>query len=211
MKTLSPNTGLTRLYDFFNTTGLERLSGLDRSYFEGLSDNEKLEAWNFLKNNFPSSGDKIAGLFLLNARKALDLFKEQVVLPLEEDLYPEDRREMEENRMLMLRYIVALDKDEKYVDLMNTFAMSEFDNVRADFAEYLPVWGATIRSLEILKGMIFTETKTIPISSAIRKFMAIYGLHSSTDETRYKALYRALRLGNEREKIAAITQIESRT
>ncbi len=125
-------SGLARFHAFFETWGKERLDGLDASHFRNLTDGERAEAWDFLEKNLAFSAESTCGLYLINPERAVEKFKEQVRMPLAQDVYPTERRTQEENRMLMLRYIVALDKDEKYVDLMNTFAMSEFDNVRAD-------------------------------------------------------------------------------
>lgn len=200
--------GLAKLHHFFQDRGMERLNGLDKSYFYGLSDDEKLQAWNFLSDNFKYSSDKTTGLFLLDPEKALTLFKDEVQTPLERTEYKDQCRVQQENKILMLHYILSLDSNEKYINLMDQFGKSEFEEVRTLFAQFLPTRNVPTSSLNVLKGMIFTETETLPQTSAIAKFMAIYGHDFKLNDPSYKSLFRALLSDNEKDINSAIHQIE---
>jgi hypothetical protein len=207
--TNSTSPRLARFYAFFETTGLARLDGLDASYFRDLTDSEKEEAWNFLEKNLKFSVDSTCGLYLINPERAVEQFKEQVRQPLDEGLYMEDRRELEENRLLMLHLILSREPSPEYAEILTDFSASEFGESRAKFAEYLPVANVSKRSLGIIKTMIFTETDSIARSLAISKFMAIRGYNFKFRDEHYKALYRALASSDEEEKRAAIQQIEN--
>ncbi|MYM73114.1 hypothetical protein GTP56_13035 [Duganella sp. FT134W] len=200
---------LARFYAFFETTGLARLDGLDASYFRGLTDSEKQEAWNFLEKNLKFSVDSTCGLCLINPEMAVEKFKEHVRQPLDDGLYPEERRELEENRLLMLHLILSREPSPEYAEILTGFSASEFGESRAKFAEYLPVANVSERSLNVLKTMIFTETVRIALSCAASKFMAIWGYNFEFGDERYKALYRRLTSSEEEEKKAAIQQIEN--
>jgi hypothetical protein len=205
---ISHSQGLARFYAFFNSHGTERLNGLDESYFYGLSDQDRAEAWNFLEKDFEFSVDSVTGLYLIDKNRAVDLFKNKIQQPIDPTLYAEDRRELECNYLLMLRYIFIVDHNETYIQMMNPFAGSEFKNVRAKFTQFLPTTGAPATSIEALKGMIFTETETIPLSSAIMKFMEIHGLFFNRKDPIYKSLYASLSSEDQQEKQLAMHALE---
>jgi hypothetical protein len=200
--------GLAKLHHFFQDRGMERLNGLDKSYFYDLNDEEKVQAWNFLSDNFKYSSDKTTGLFLLDPEKAVTLFKDEVQTPLERTEYKDQFRIQQENKILMLHYILLLDFNEKYIKMMDQFGKSEFEEVRTLFAQFLPIKNVPDSSLDILKGMIFTETETLPQTSAITKFMAIYGHNFKLNDPSYKSLFKALLSDNEKEINSAMHQIE---
>lgn len=202
-------SGLARFYAFFETWGKERLDGLDASHFRNLTDSEKEEAWHFLEKNLAFSVESTCGLYLINPERAVEKFKEQVQMPLAENVYPAERRAQEENRTLMLHFIFSRGPAPEYVEILNGFASSEFEEIRAKFSDYLPSTGASNRSLALLKEIIFTETNRIARSCAIRKFLAIYGYNFEVGDEHRRVLYQALASGNEGEKSAAIQQIEN--
>ncbi|MYM73117.1 hypothetical protein GTP56_13055 [Duganella sp. FT134W] len=208
MNHLPLTPGLAKLHHFFQDRGMERLNGLDKSYFYSLSDDEKIQAWNFLSDNFKYSSDKTTGLFLLDSARAVTLFKDEVQTPLERTEYKDQCRVQQENRILMLHYILLSEPNEKYIKLMDEFGTSEFEEVRTLFAQFLPTINVPTSSLDILKGMIFTETETLPQISAITKFMEVYGRSFELNDPNYKSLFRALLSDNEKEINSAIYQIE---
>jgi hypothetical protein len=61
----------------------------------------------------------------------------------------------------MLHFIFSRGPAPEYVEILNGFACSEFEEIRAKFSDYLPSSGASHRSLALLKKMIFTETNRI--------------------------------------------------
>lgn len=188
------------LYGFFETYGTERLNGLNERYFFGLNENEKEEAWNFLKDGFYLSSERITGLCVLDKTRAVDLFKKAVSLPLDSSPFPAEQRASESNRLLMLRYISSVEHDEKYVDAIGEFATSQFPTIRAEFAQSLPTRQLVRSAVDALKGMIFTETERVPLTSAITKFMAIHGMDYDMNDPLYKSIYLLLRSEDPKEK-----------
>jgi hypothetical protein len=88
-------SGLARFYAFFKTWGKERLDGLDASHFRNLTDSEREEAWRFLEKNLAFSLESTTGLYLINPERAVEKFKEQVQMPLAQNVYPTERRAQE--------------------------------------------------------------------------------------------------------------------
>lgn len=203
------NPRLDSFYRFFETYGTERLNGLSESYFIGLNDNDKEEAWNFLRDGFSLSADRITGLYILNKSRAVDLFKNAVALPIESSPFPAEQQAMESNRLLMLRYINSVDSDDEYVAAMSDYANSQFPAIRAEFARSLPTHQPMPKAIDAIKGMIFTETERIPLTSAITKFMAINGMDYDMNNSLYKSIYLSLRSNDAKEKIAGIRRLES--
>jgi len=200
--------GLAAFYAFFGTSGTARLDGLGYSYFVGLTDSEKEEAWNFLLDGFPSSRESIGGLFNLDWAKAVVLFKEAVERPLETSPYPAQQKAIEENRLLMLRHINSVEADEKYLAAMCKFSKSQFKDVRTAFAQCVPVYQVTHEAVSALKNMVLSETDTIVLASAVPKLMEIYGMEFDRKSSTYKSIYMSLSSDDPVEKTAGITRLE---
>jgi hypothetical protein len=203
------NSKLERFYKFFEIYGTERLNGLDESYFDELDGNEKQEAWTFLENGFTQSTERINGLYLLDKSRAVELFKQALTEAEHDSPYPEVRRESESSRLLMIRYINLIEPDEKYVNAMAEFAKSEFEDIRIQFARSLPTHEITPDAIEALKGMIYTEAETIPLSSAIIKFMEIHGMDFDSRDPLYKKIYSALSSSDPAKKKSAMDRLET--
>lgn len=203
------NSGLKNFYDFFQTYGTTRLDGLDESYFVNLTQSEQEEAWNFLKSGVPTSYDHIKGLYVLDRAKALSVFKEELEKPIEVSPYPNEQKYLEQSRLLMLSYIIDSDPERKYIDALTEFAYSESVDVRTEFSQSLPTRGITPKSVEALKKMIFTETEILPRSSAIKKLMAIHGMTFKLKDPVYNAIYLALRSGDPKSKLSAMTKLNA--
>jgi hypothetical protein len=199
---------LAEFHAFFGKTGTERLNGLGESYFAGMTDSEKKEAWNFLVNGIASSTEKITGLYHLDSVRAVALFKEAIAHPLDTSPYPAEQKAIDSNRLLMLRYINSVEPDEKYVRAMCGFAKSPFEDVRTEFAQALPAHQLTLEAVDALKGMIFTETDTLALSSAIMKLMLIHGMEFDRRSPLYKSIYLLLRSDDPQEKIKGINRLE---
>jgi hypothetical protein len=206
--TFTSNPKLALIYGFFEKTGTERLQGLDPSYFVGLNEEEKEEAWNFLSDRFASSTDTISGLYYLDQKRAVAAFKVEIEVPIAPSPYPDQRESREECRLLMLQYINSVEPDEKYVAAINEFARSEFKQVRTLFAKSVPIHKVTEGAVEALKGIIFTETEVAPLSAAITKFMVIHGMDFDRKDPLYKSIYMSLRSDNLKEKLAAMKRLE---
>jgi hypothetical protein len=200
---------MARFYSFFDSYGNERLNGLDESYFRDLTREEKEEAWNFLKQGFATSTERIHGLYVLNRSNAIALFEESLKNPMESVSKLTDRKEIESSRLMMLGYINITEPKETNLDAMAEFASSEFSDVRGQYARLLPATQTTPKTIEALKKLIFTETETITRTSAIMKFLSIFGIKAKLKDPVYDSLYAALRADDPREKQAAMNRIQN--
>jgi len=202
------NSKLAEFYAFFESSGTERLNGLGESYFIGMSDSEKEEAWNFLLKDYTLSGEQITGLYHLDSNKAISIFKEAITLPVAKPLYSAEQKALESNRLLMLKYINSLEPDEKYVTAMCAYSKSQFEEVRAEFAQSLPDRQITREAVESLQGMVFTETDSLAQASAISKLMLIHGMEFNRRDPIYKSIYLSLLSDDPKEKSAGISRLE---
>lgn len=209
MAELTRPSPLARLYAFFESTGSERMQGLDESYFTGMSVSEKAQAWDFLKDRFDRSSDCIIGLYLLDPLRAVDLFKEAVAAPIPETPYDATRRDLEGNRVLMLRKIVEIDAQPAYLDAINEFSHSQFAGVRAAFAKAVPRDKVTPGAVAALKGMIYTETEMSPLSAAITKLMSIHGVDYDPDDPLYRSAFTSLMSQDVDEKRIGMQRLEA--
>lgn len=203
-----PKSKLEKFYAFFQTYGTERLNGLGESYFADLNPNEKEEAWSYLLDGFSLSSERVIGLYHLDKFRAVPVFKEAISHLMAQSPYPAEQQAIELNRLLMIQFINTVEPDEKYLSAMCEFARSEFEDVRAEFAQSLPIHRLTRGTVEALKGIIFTETETIPLSSAVMKLMLIHGLDFDSKDPVYKSIYLALSSDDPKEKLAAMNRLE---
>lgn len=204
----SSSATMAAFYSFFETFGTERLNGLGESYFIGMTDSEKEEAWNFLLRGFASSSEKITGLYHLDSIRAVSLFKEAIALAIPAPQYPAEQKTIESNRLLMLRYINNVEPNEKYVTAMCPFSRSQFEDVRTEFAQALPSHQITREAVEALRGMIFTETDSLAQASAIEKLMSIHGMEFSRRDPVYKSIYLLLLSDDLKENVDGIDRLE---
>lgn len=204
------NLKLERFYHFFETYGTERLNGLDGSYFADLNQNEREEAWNFLKNGVPSSYEHIKGLYTLDPKRAIPVFKAALAIPMETSPYESDREQLESSRLLMLDYITSIEPEEIHINAMAEFSNSEFPDIRAQFARSVPASKITFEAIEALKKMVFTETETIPRTSAITKLMAVHGMKFKLKDSVYDSIYLMLRSDDPKDKQRAMKLLEAR-
>jgi len=205
---LTDSPKLDRLYKFFNTYGRERLDGLDRSFFRDMSPDESAGAWDFLSLRFAESVDKITGLYLLDEGRAIERFKQALDSPMPLSEYPAARSADEINRLLMLRYVTNSDVDPRYIAMLPEFARSEFEEVRAQFAQSLSIRNATTEVVTALKEMVYSESKRLPLASAIFALKNLYGWSYDPSDSRRRSIYMLLQSTDPEEKRAGMSLLE---
>lgn len=205
---VNSSAGLEKFYQFFRKVGSERLHGLDESYFCNLTATEREEAWTFLAKHSRLTDEIMSGLFLLDKRRSIDLFKTVLLSPLEHSSYVAERRGIERARLTLLYYINKTQPEVEYLNQMIRFSKNEFEEIRMLFAMALPEEKTTPEILHALKSMIFTENDTFVLGSAIMKFMAIHGMDFDISNDNYKSIYNSIRIGGESERISAIGAVE---
>lgn len=200
---------LQRLEDFFQSSGSERMQGLDAGYFRAMSPSEKEQAWNFLLDRFESSTDRIIGLHLLDGARSTALFKQAIALPLEDSPYRATRRHIAGNRLLLLSLVNDAEPDAIFVDAMVAFSDSECPDVRAAFARALPSTNVTPAAMAALQHMILHEADEMASMSAVQKLMRIHGLSSYPPDAVNRAIYQLLRSEDRADKVAGMQKLEA--
>lgn len=97
------NSKLDRFYKFFERYDLVRMDGLGEDYFAGMSESEKVAAWQFLVKGFSTSVERINGLYQLDSGRAVKLFQEELKMPPPTAAYADQQKEYESARILMLK------------------------------------------------------------------------------------------------------------
>lgn len=202
------SNNLMRFYDFFEKNDAERYHGIDENYFSSFNDFEKQEAWKFIAVNRKLSEEGIKCLYFLDKWNAVVFFKSSLLQPSVDFQYRAQRLNAERCKILMLKFILETCPERKYFLDILAFSNSEFDEVRAEFAELIPFRKIIPEVVEELKKMIFVETARAPLGAAIAKLMAIHGMDFDVDNPLYKSIYLALRSGSVSDKISAIKRLE---
>lgn len=179
---------LAKFCAFFEKVGAKRLAGLDESFIHGMNEAHRAKAWAFLEKEFSRSSDSITGLYLLDRVRAVAKFKAELTSLHPADRHPALRRMLESNRLLMLRYINEVEAEAGYIDSMTAFAESEFEEVRGEFANAVPITAVTRSAVEALKRMIGREGVGATLTSAITKLMVIHGTDFDRRDPMYKSI-----------------------
>lgn len=172
--------------DFFSMKNRERLDGLNEVYFEGMAPEERSRAFDYLLNMVKDGGSRetVGGLFIADAQRAA---------PIVGDLLFAGR--LHEDAAIAAAW--NLNRLQPAPALIAVFigAMSSADKVnRANAAFYAPADAASPELLEALKGMIRTETETLPLVNATNKLLECCGItRESVDKETFSMYYCGLR------------------
>lgn len=202
--TLAP----TRLVEFFDKTGPERLNGLDSSYFKDLTPDKRRAAWRFLEKDFEKSEDQIIGLYLLNPQAAIAAFKIELAKEREKSPYAATRSATESCRVMMLQFVCAEQPSSEAIKHLASYCSSAFPNIRAKASQALPITPTSQEAVSALEGILFTETDRLALASATEKFLAIFGYKLDISDPTYKSLYLKLRGDDLAEKKRTIEYVK---
>lgn len=172
--------------DFFGISNRERLDGLDASYFTDMTAQERANAFDYLHALVLDGGSRetVHGLFLADADSAATL----VQALLETHKLREDaqiaaawnlQRRAPSSALLPV-FIRAMTSNDKYN--------------RANAAFYVPADLLTAELDAALKGMIRTETETLPLVNATNKLLECHGItREAVGKDVFSYFYRGLR------------------
>lgn len=175
-----------RFLDFFELRGTERLDGLDASYFEPMTSDERERAYDLLWTKVERGGteESVNGLFLANERRAVS-----EVTPLLEGgkLRPQAG-------IIAARNIYLVTKDVGMVAYFVKYMKDDNAEVRGNAAYYAPASASTQSLIVGLQGMVLTETERLPLIHAINKLLECHGVsEASVGKKVHDNLYRGLR------------------
>ncbi|WP_339616357.1 hypothetical protein [uncultured Gilvimarinus sp.] len=198
--------------DFFTLTQLERLQGLDSSYFSSMTSEEKNKAFNYLKSNpnFTHHLENLRGLYLCDSEKAINLFKEE--LKKEPKRYPEQRDNdiIMHGRVFMSGYVCNYNPTKENInDLVSLDVRSSNEEVRSLKYQLIPSSPTTTEAINYLKETTIDEKSTLPAATSTSTLMAMYGLKFKMNDKNYLKIYRGLRSLEKKENLAALKRLES--
>lgn len=202
--------------DFFKLTQRERLEGLDRSYFSAMTEEEKNNAFEFLKSqpDFECFSETLRGLYLCHPEKAIDLFKFLLKKEIKKYEIQRDNDLELYGRVFMSGYVCNTEPTKENINnLVSIDVSNSNDDVRNLKYQLIPTSPTTLEAIACLKNALNDELKKTdsdsPLSTAKITLMSIYGVEFSLTDENYKKIYRALSSTNSSEKIAAIKKLEA--
>lgn len=202
--------------DFFKLTERERLEGLDKSYFSEMTEEEKNDAFEFLKSqpDFECFSETLYGLYLCNQEKAINLFKD--LLKKEIKVYEIQRdNDLElHGRVFMAGYVCNIEPTKTNINNLVSIDVSKArDDVRNLKYRLIPSSPTTLEAIDFLKNALKDELKRPDTDSASTTakltLMSIYGVEFDMNDKNYMSISRGLMSSNEEEKLAAFKKLES--
>nr|WP_314545395.1 hypothetical protein [uncultured Massilia sp.] len=172
--------------DFFSTANKERLDGLNETHFEGMLPEERSMAFDYLLKLVLNGGSREStnGLFVADAARATPLIRQLL-----------DAGKLRESAEIAAAWNLYHNRPDQSLIQVFVRSMSSADKYnRANAAFYVPADVLTPELDAALKGMIRTETETLPLVSAINKLLECHGItRESVSKDEFSAFYRGLR------------------
>ena len=189
-------TAYERFLNFFKSAGRERLDGLDRSYFDGMPDNEKERAFDYLLKEFQSgSSEAVDGLQALSGRKIYDVFMNKII-----EL--RKSKSITEQRLSLSISLWQMSGDVQYQDDMIDMLEHPNEFVRAGALSALEQTPTTSRLIKRLEKILFEDPAELIIMAAAQQLLRQHGL--SLDDNKqadsYKSIYKQLKSEDINEK-----------
>jgi len=198
--------------DFFTLTQLERLQGLDSSYFSAMTDEERVQAFNYLKSdkNFPYYLENLRGLYLCDSEKAIKLFKDELKKEPKKYQTQHGNDMVIHGRVFMSGYVCNFNPTKENInDLVSLDVRSSNEEVRSLKYQLIPSSPTTIEALNYLKETTIGEKSTLPAATSTSTLMAMYGLKFNMNDENYLKIYRGLRSSEKKENLIALKKLES--
>ena len=187
--------------DFFSINNREHLDGLNDIYFIGMTAQERSLAFDYLLKLVHDGGSRetVHGLFLADARRAAPIVRKLL-----------DAHELREDAEIAAAW--DLQQIAPDASLLSVFIrlMSSTDKYnRANAAFYVAADVLTPELDAALKGMIRTETETLPLVNATNKLLECHGItRQSVSKAVFSHFYRGLRSDDARDKDAMFKDLD---
>lgn len=185
--------------DFFSMTNHERLDGLSEIYFTGMSKEERAMAFEYLLNRVHGGGSResVNGLFIADPERAAPIVTELLAA-----------QKLHEDAEIAAAWNLGRARPDASLIPVFIRLMSSTDEYnRANAAFYVPADDFTPELESALRGMIRTETETLPLVNAINKYLECHGItRASVSKEEFSHFYRGLR----NDKELAFKELEQR-
>lgn len=159
-----------RFIGYFKLSGKERSDGLDSSYFNGMTDEEKLEAFEILKEKMLNGSEEaIHGLKLISIKKAFPELKRQY------DYFKKsDRANLQ---LLPLAYhLYSYNADVKYQADMANFLSYKDKYVRLAALSYLEQTEPSILKTSVMEKVVVGESDKVVLYAAVEQLLEGFGI-----------------------------------
>jgi hypothetical protein len=187
--------------DFFSMNNRERLDGLNEVYFSGMTEQERAMAFNYLLDRLDGGGSRetVQGLFLADPGRAAPIVRELL----------QANKLREDAEIAGAWELGRLEPDPGLISVFIRLMSSSDKYNRANAAFYVPSTVLTEELDRALKGMIRTETETLPLVNATNKLLECYGItRESVRKEEFSRFYRGLRSETPRDKEAIFKELD---
>ena len=188
--------------DFFSTNNRERLDGLSEFHFAGMTAEERAKAFDYLLHMVQEGGSRetVNGLFTADEQRAAPIV--QALL--------EAHKLREDAEIAAAWNLNRLQPDPSLIPVFIRLMSSSDKYNRANAAFYVPADDFTHELDTALKGMIRTETETLPLVNATNKYLECYGItRESVSKEEFSHFYRGLRSDEAGDKEAMFRELET--
>ena len=172
--------------DFFTTANKERLDGLDDTHFNDMSPEERSKAFDFLLQRVLNGGSResVGGLFVADPARAAPIVRQLL-----------DSGKLHEDAEISAAWeLYQIQPDSSLIPAFTKLMSSADQTNRSNAAFYVPADVLTPELDAALKGMIRTETETLPLVSAINKLLECHGItRESVSKEEFSKFYLGLR------------------
>lgn len=172
--------------DFFSMHNKERLDGLSEIYFEEMTQQERVMAFNHLLEMVQAGGseESIKGLFLADAKRAASVVDE----------FLKNGTLRDEAKIVAAWNLFRIKPDSSLLPVFIQLMSSSDKRIRAKAAYYVPSDMATPELISGLEGLVRTETDTLASINATNKLLECYGItRDSVKKEEFSHFYRGLR------------------
>ncbi len=197
-----------RFLDFFNLKQRERLDGLDKSYFDPMTPEEKSEAFAFLKAHVEVSEENIRGIYLCDPDRAIALFKSLIPKELPKTRSKREKEAFVDCKVLMAGIIANEELSEESINRLISLQQQTVSAAnRANVYKQIPNIATTEKAIEFLKKSLIEENDVDPLSFAIDTFLSLHGIKFTFRDENYRKIYSCLLDGSSEEKMECINQV----
>jgi hypothetical protein len=175
-----------KFLDFFTTANKERLDGLNEAHFDGMSLEERSKAFDYLLERVLNGGSResVGGLFVADPLRAAPIVRQLL-----------DSGKLREDAEISAAWeLYQIQADSSLIPVFIRLMSSANETNRSNAAFYVPADVLTPELDAALKGMIRTETETLPLVNAINKLLECHGItRESVSKEEFSKLYLGLR------------------
>lgn len=175
-----------KFLEFFTTANKERLDGLNETHFDGMSPEERSKAFDYLLERVLKGGSResVGGLFVADPARAAPIVRQLL-----------DSGKLREDAEISAAWeLYQIQPDPSLIPVFIRLMSSANQTNRSNAAFYVPADKLTPELDAALKGMIRTETETLPLINAINKLLECHGItRESVSKEEFSKFYLGLR------------------